>query len=166
MEIAGNPDTTQLDTAARKAIKLFEESHEQIATLLTVMVERTRSALIEELRDSAKSLKSYFSQEEIIGSMRPQGNFMTRDSLAMSQGIVPPHHIVILAWLQSKATAFHNLGELGKIAKRAAAYLERRQTERIVKSESAVERIFIGHGRSPIWWELKEFSRPWTCRPS
>src|ERR1035438_3618281 len=86
----------------------------------------------------------------------PKGQIMTRDSLALSQGIQPPHHIVIEANLQSVGSAFHQIGELGQIAEMAFNYI-RQTTKPSAMATLQDGKIFIGHGRSADWRTLSEF---------
>ena len=53
-------------------------------------LETTKSDVIEELKNQAKGLKAFYSANEIALVNMPEGNVMTRDSLALSQGLQTP----------------------------------------------------------------------------
>lgn len=83
---------------------------------------------------------------------------MTRDSLATSQGwIVAPHQQVI-AEVASLRSPFTTCGDAADLADGAASYISRVEQERMQSAGAAPgERVFIGHGRSPLWRDLKDF---------
>jgi len=140
-----------------KVGETFSKLRDELVTILTVILEDTKSEAIEEIRDEAKNLKSHYSQDQLISVRRPTGQFMTRDSLAMSQGIKAPPHITVQCWLLSWRSYFTQIEELGKIADRVATYL--RQKHRNITSQKGIVdgKVFIGHGRSHVWKDLSHF---------
>ena len=81
---------------------------------------------------------------------------MTRDTVVMGQGTKVPPHIELLAEVRSLQ---HNVGickTAADIAKKGASHLERKSKR--AKAESRVgTNVFIGHGQSPVWRDLKDF---------
>lgn len=154
--VAGNPDLSKLEARSTEVTKLFRNYQSEVVAMLTVALEASRSESIEELRDKAKSLMPFFSVDELISAETPRGSFRTRDQLAASQGIKPPHHVVIACRLSSLGSSFHQIGELGNIAEAAANYLRQKfsQTKTGILSDGTV---FIGHGRSRDWQTLSSF---------
>lgn len=81
---------------------------------------------------------------------------MTRDTTALGQGTIAPPHMMIRAEAVSIEHTFEICKAAAAIAKKAASHIERR--ERKVRRESKVGTdVFIGHGRSLLWRELKDF---------
>ncbi|NRQ42536.1 nucleotide-binding protein [Rheinheimera sp. YQF-2] len=144
----------------QKSIKVgekFSSLKDELVTLLTVIVESTKSESIEEIRDAAKKLKSHYTQEQLISVRSPKGQFITRDSLAMSQGVIAPPHIAVQCWLLSFQSYFTQIEELGKLADRVATYL-RQKYRNTTNHKSIVDgKVFIGHGRSSVWKDLSHF---------
>lgn len=81
---------------------------------------------------------------------------MTRDSVAMQQGFWTPPHIDILIKVDDIRKCIARTKNLMKIVERAMAHMNR-VNPTASESRSNAGRVFIGHGRSPIWRELKDF---------
>lgn len=96
------------------------------------------------------------SSMDVIERMRPRGQFVTRDMMAMGQGSQIPPHMNILAAAISISFTFIAFKELAEIARKAGSHLERKSRK---KSDSMRigTNVFIGHGRSGAWRELKDF---------
>ncbi|PHR30484.1 MAG: hypothetical protein COA36_00285 [Desulfotalea sp.] len=136
--------------------KLFENLKDELVTLLTVILEDTHSEVIEGYRDETKNLESHFSSQSLLEAIRPRGQFMTRDSLAMSQGSIAPPHVGVKCWAYSFKTYFQQIAELAKISARSATYL-RQKFRKTVPGSLLEGKIFIGHGRSLLWRDLSTF---------
>ena len=82
---------------------------------------------------------------------------MTRDTTALGQRTsVWPSNRVIKAEVAAIRQAFNICGEAGEISRKAASHLERKM-KRTVRDARIGTNVFIGHGRSPAWRELKDF---------
>lgn len=155
-KVAGNPDITSIKTRSVEVEKAFRTYQSELIALLTVALESTHSERIEELRDKAKDLRASFSGSELASAKMPRGQVITRDSLALSQGFQPPHHVAISCNLAALASPFHQIGELANIAEAASNYLRQKfaQANTGILAEGTV---FIGHGGSNDWRELSSF---------
>lgn len=81
---------------------------------------------------------------------------MSRDSNAIQAGIKTPPHISVMAKVCAIRSPFTACDELGKLARRVASHienLERRQR----REERIGTKVFIGHGQSHVWKDLKDF---------
>jgi predicted nucleotide-binding protein len=161
-QIAENPDKTNFESRSIEVKKMFRPYHSELMALLSVALESTNSEVIEELRDKAKKMKSSFSQSEFIQAEMPKGQVMTRDSLALSQGFQPPHHVAISCDLLAKRSPFQQLGELSNIAEATANYLRQKYAPAKTGILSG-GKVFIGHGRSSDWKELSSFIGERLC---
>ena len=86
----------------------------------------------------------------------PQKQIMSRDSLAISQGRWVPPHISVLAdvyAIQNTTGITHRLAE---IVRQVSTHISR-QRHRTRDGSITGTTVFIGHGRSLIWLELKDF---------
>jgi len=117
-----------------------------------------------------------FSAQTYIDVMRPK-NVMTRDSEALSQGLQVPPHLAIHVKALTCKSALVECGLLADAAERAARHLARRTPSSSGESRDSTiiigvptpmgtsdkekslqgNHIFIGHGRSRIWRDLKDF---------
>lgn len=106
-------------------------------------------------------------QEEVEGSIapttqdffnlhQPKGQFFSRDSAAVAEGLaIPPHVVVTCQGLELKGAVI-TLKSLSKICLRAAGHIDKfsMMTNDTVPTG---KKVFIGHGRSLLWRELKDF---------
>ena len=81
---------------------------------------------------------------------------MTRDMIAMGQGTRVPPHKIVAANVQSIRQSFGICKGAADISRKAASHIERR-SKKISRDERVGTNIFIGHGRSNSWRELKDF---------
>ncbi len=93
---------------------------------------------------------------DVINAWRPGGPFVSRDMLALGQGLWTPPHVSVLAIVIATRQALDAVEKLAKLARQAGSHLSRLQ-RRARRSETVGTNVFIGHGRSPIWRELKDF---------
>ncbi|XAZ24025.1 nucleotide-binding protein [Sinorhizobium sp. B11] len=153
---AGNPNLDRLREAERDASKSFDEL---IATLTSILHQEhdalPSDRFIDKLLEDAECLRR-FTTLEVADQWAPKGQIMTRDSTAVSQGNIAPPHVLVRAEAISIQNTFDICKKAAAIAKKAASHIERR--ERKLRRESRVGTdVFIGHGRSLLWRELKDF---------
>lgn len=92
---------------------------------------------------------------DFVKSRIPTGQFISRDTVAMGQGFQSPPHLDVWAEVMAFRVPVTVCEALSKTAKRAGAHLARR--ERHSRQQDLGDNIFIGHGRSEAWRDLKEF---------
>lgn len=97
-----------------------------------------------------------FSMNDFVSSMSPKGAIVSRDQSAISQGEKIPPHIACLAEYMLRNGGIEDLHILGQKSEQTSAHLKRRK---LWKQETRTrgQKIFIGHGRSMLWRELKDF---------
>lgn len=81
---------------------------------------------------------------------------MTRDMIAMGQGAKVPPHIDVLADIASIRHSFSICKAAADISTKAASHLERKSRKKMATGRIGTN-VFIGHGRSTAWRELKDF---------
>jgi predicted nucleotide-binding protein len=81
---------------------------------------------------------------------------MTRDTQAMSQGLQVAPHQSLIAHALSGTVLENGIETLASSVREAASHLKRLETRRH-KASSVGTNVFIGHGRSVVWRELKDF---------
>ncbi|NEH44762.1 hypothetical protein GR215_23230 [Rhizobium leguminosarum] len=155
-EKAGSPDLSSLQDAEKEAARGFEEFS---PTLISILHQEKDSfpsdQFVAKLLDDAKDLRRVTSIQ-VANMWAPMGQIMTRDTTALGQGTIAPPHMLVRAEAVSIERTFEICRLAAAIAKRAASHIERR--ERRSRRESKVGTdVFIGHGRSLLWRELKDF---------
>lgn len=136
--------------------KGFDENYDTVLTLVEALLSEEETTSLTRLKDDLIKIKGYYTQNEIIEILRPKGEFMSRDSTAMSQGFIFPVHHIIEAEQIALFSPFKALEELVKCSKQLLNYMEiHSMVERMPKLTAS--KVFIGHGRSSLWRELKDF---------
>jgi hypothetical protein len=154
--LAGGVDISSYQDSSRAAKRHFEEKKAELLSILqTVTSLKKDDAFLTRLRDEAQKTK-VFSGSDFIADQQPSGSLWSRDSTAMSQGIRIPPHVAVLAEVFALRQPFSALEQLAQIAKRASSHIKRLERQRI-REERIGTNVFIGHGRSVVWRELKDF---------
>ena len=86
----------------------------------------------------------------------PPSQEMTRDSVAIQQGIWMPPHIETLEMVEIARFAIARIRKLTNTIKLAIDHMNRRNLSPM-KIEAIGKRIFIGHGHSNEWLKLEKF---------
>ena len=152
---AGNPDMQPAQAFSETAKYTFEDCRAEVLSLLTTALEGHEDSFLSGLKEEIEECR-ILSELDCIKGFRPSGQFITRDALAMSQGLKTPPHIAILARLASFQIPVQVCENLAKVAKRAASHLAKRGLYSR-RTQGAGTNVFIGHGRSLIWKDLKDF---------
>jgi predicted nucleotide-binding protein len=152
---SGSVDLADAMTASQRAAEFFASAKLEILSILENEMHSEPDKFLERLKGDLEKL-DVLSGREIANIWSPKGQFMTRDSLAAGQGNQVPPHIQELADITSHLQSFETCRSGALICEKAASHLERksnrkRETDRIGTN------VFIGHGRSSAWRELKDF---------
>jgi len=152
---AGNPDTSEAQEAAEKGRKFFEHKRDDVASILRTAKGVRDDSFLDKLIEETEATKVY-SLAEFVGAMQPSGSFMSRDTTALTQGLWTPPHFSVLAEVLAMKAPKHACESLVTIVRRAFSHLERTE-KRLAKAERIGTNVFIGHGRSKEWKDLKDF---------
>lgn len=144
-------------TKTSKVIKNEVEDHQANAlSILLPILDDTKTDTY--LADLVKKIQNekIFSYKDFVTIFQPSGQQMSRDMIALQGGFQTPPHISILAEKAAIKSPYTSCVNLNKLIRRAASHIEN-----LAKQETESNRIgtkvFIGHGRSPSWRELKDF---------
>lgn len=154
-EIAKSPNLDEVRQLSNDAKRAFENAKSDVLSLLTTELSRNTDSFLERLKDDVEKMRSH-SQRDVIKAFSPSGGYTTRDSLAAHQGIWTPPHYVVLSEVISLRNPAKNCEQLADIARKAGSHLARQQ-RREKKADTIGTNVFIGHGRSLLWRELKDF---------
>jgi predicted nucleotide-binding protein len=155
-QLAGNPDISKQEYEAQKVRDFFEEAQSStISNLSSACIERPNDNFIAEILEKAKKEKILFPND-FIKALRPSGQFLSRDMVAIEKGLQTPPHFSILSKVWAIRQPFMACDKLAKITRRSSSHLSI-QKQKTVRGQRINNKIFIGHGRSPVWKDLKDF---------
>ncbi|BAS29189.1 TIR domain-containing protein [Limnochorda pilosa] len=151
---AGNPDLVPIEAIAAHGRELAEDSRDKIISILEVRNSHRQDPFLSRLLEDARNAH-VVTTGELIDHLKP-GQYMSRDTLAMTQGLVTPPHIEVVVRVAALRSSAEICSKLLKIAQRAVSHLER-LARQDVREQRVGTNVFIGHGRSAIWRDLKDF---------
>jgi predicted nucleotide-binding protein len=154
---------------AEEAHRAWMTTRPEIESVLRTYLNEREDALVGELVAASRKVRDLTVREVEIAIVSPPGPKMIHDTTAFSQGFFAAPHQQVEARLISMRTAFGACRDLADIAVRAASHIERLEVSQYSKGQGAAvtgENVFIGHGRSLVWLELKDFVKdrmklPW-----
>ena len=152
---AGEPDLSAAINNAKEGRTLFIASKTQIKSMLTIISKTDQDSFVTDLLGKVEKLV-FSSPTKLIETIIPKGDYSSRDSLAAHQGLWTPPHLASLAEVTSLRSPVQSCKTLASITRDIISHLERkdRGCTTMVKSSN---RVFIGHGHSPVWRELQAF---------
>ncbi len=155
VEQAGSPDLSIARSISKNASLMFEVIKDEALILFEHELLNSPDAFLGRLKKDLQRL-CVATKGSIIQSVMPRGEIMTRDMTAMGQGFQTPPHMDVLADVIALQHNIQLPSKGAEILRKAGSYLERKH-RRVRKSHLVGTNVFIGHGRSPLWRELKDF---------
>lgn len=152
---AGNPNLTSVQAAANEATKTFNGAKAEISSILQIENADGIDSFLTRLSADLKKLEP-LTAFQIAQIWSPKRQIVTRDMIAMGQGSKIPPHLRVKADVAAIRQVFSICFEASAIARKAASHLERK-SRRVSQAERIGTNVFIGHGRSLAWRELKDF---------
>lgn len=162
--IAGNPSIENLSKLSKMSETVFEEVKSDTLSILHAQHRIDGDKFLSGLVEKIEKLK-ILDISDFISYWQPKGQKMSRDMIAIEKGFVTPPHISVLANQNALLYPFTACDELRKLIVKVASHIENLES-RSVKDQRIGTNIFIGHGRSGDWRELKDFVKdrlnlPW-----
>ena len=161
---AGDPDLEAARQLGEEASQAFEKEKSEVISILTTELAESFDPFLDRLKDDTEKL-SIFLRSTIVKGLQPSGQIMTRDMIALGQGFWTPPHMSVLSEVIALRHPARTCAELGEIARKAASHLSRKSRHQR-RAETVGTNVFIGHGRSLLWRELKDFIRDRLALPS
>ena len=152
---AGNPDVGALRQFDNEATREFNDCKMNVLSILESEMTRHDDAFLSGLKDKVGKL-SVISKVETAKHLCPSGPVMSRDSTAINQGFKLPPHLDVLSEVASVKNTLEVAESLAQTTRQAELHISRQQVHR-KKVERFGTKVFIGHGHSPVWRELKDF---------
>ena len=135
--------------------KQSTNTEEKFCQILTTALETVADTYLKGLRDNIEGI-SFISQYDIIDGLQPRGEFITRDTVVLGQGMKVPPHIEISSEALAIEQAVQTVVDLGRLARQAGSHIARKR-KKDQRAKMTGTNVFLGHGRSLIWRELKDF---------
>ena len=154
-EVAGHQDFGAVNSFyrdAREQVDLCKSETLSILQTYTENDDRHLAAIGKKISEV-----KFVTPENVINKLAPSSNYtLTNDTSAENQGRQTPPHILLLAEVIALRRAQEPISNLINLVKQAAAHVSRKQA--VSRQRQTVgTRIFIGHGHSAVWRELKDF---------
>ncbi|MDQ3724761.1 MAG: nucleotide-binding protein [Actinomycetota bacterium] len=153
---AENPDLDEIESRSNYARERFASQQGNYVSAMSAVLSRQDDEFLRRLMEEGEKVKAFTRQEAEV-ALLPTGEFMTRDSLAATQGRRVAPHQQIVAQVVALRSPFTACEELAKLADRAAAHIERLSLNIPARTRPQGNSVFIGHGGSPLWREFKDF---------
>jgi predicted nucleotide-binding protein len=154
-KLAGNPDLTKARDLADDAREIFDNKRAELISSITSILERVEDSFLSQIIQKLENLQ-VFRSINYIRMHFPKGQFMTRDSIALSQGLTSPPHIFVQGEVMDVRYAAQACKELTKLSSRTLNHTSKKLLYSGNK-KMVGNKVFIGHGRSKAWKDIKEF---------
>lgn len=132
----------------------FEHSKSEFLSILSITDQSSKDEFLEKLKTEVENTQPG-SVNDCIKVLSPK-NFHTHDTEAAHQGVRVPPHISVVAKLFALKQPVECCEQLAKISRRAASHLETKERQK-QRSQRVGTKVFIGHGGSLLWKDLKDF---------
>ena len=154
-EMAGNPDIGPARLYNEEACSVFREQRGNLLSILEVLLADAESTVLVQMQDAIESLAVH-NEGQVVHLLRPKQS-VSRDSLAVYQGIRTPPHIAVLSEVLAIQNTVGIITKLANLTRQITSHtLRQRRLSQPIPSVGT--RVFIGHGHSLIWRELKDRS--------
>jgi predicted nucleotide-binding protein len=152
---AGNQRPDWCRAEGKKAQETFEEAQQSVLSLIHASSNLLHDRFIKDLMTKIESIE-ILTERYFIERQRPSGRLISRDTIAINEGSVTPPHIVVLSQVHAARAPFHACTNLRKLILSLAKHVQ--NLDLIPIQENRIgNKIFIGHGHSPLWREFKDF---------
>jgi predicted nucleotide-binding protein len=159
LALADVKELTPINDAAKLAADTFAAAKEELLPVLDAVLGGHDDDTVRAQREKLEKLTNCIPAEDLARQEMPGGRYISRDILAMSEGPRLPHHTMFKVQLMEQVSFGLHAGEVAKIARHTARYLEQRAKMKNTRTAKTDGKIFLGHGRSLEWKELKEYIR-------
>ncbi len=155
---ASQADLEAASELSKQALSAFR----RLKPALDSIVETLSASGSEFLANGKASLSKMapMLKEQVLRQWLPNSaGFQCRDSEAMALGSKTPPHIDILCQIALIRNTFHLCDELANTADQIRAHVKRLKVMSVMEKPTMNKEktIFIGHGRSTAWRDLKDF---------
>lgn len=151
----GNPDLTNIRAESSRIAAIVLRLKSDITSCLSIAISERQDIFLTRLRDKTEE-STLHNPSEVLEAILPSGSFMSRDMLALSQGLRAAPHQQVVADVTALNLPSKSAMELSQIARQAGSHLSRLE-RKMLRANLVGTNVVIGHGRSPAWRDLKDF---------
>ena len=152
---AKNPDLVPARKASRRTALIFEKQKELLLAVLRGVSRGNDDPFFTKLTEDAEALEIPTARH-FIAAVIPKQITTSLLNPAKAQGLQTPPHLSVSVDMLSVLAPSSACELLSRIARQAYSHLERTATKQI-STDRLGTNVFIGHGNSPLWRELKDF---------
>lgn len=153
--VDGEATLANAQKTAEELEGLFDKSKNEALALIATLSSTDSSPFVEGIGEDLHKL-TVTSLIEIIDSHSPRRKLLTSDTLAMNQGTIAPAWVVVMSEAMLPRGALEACQSLLALLRKLETFLNLQQSREERRSRIGVN-VFIGHGRSPVWRDLKDF---------
>ena len=154
-ELANNPNLEPACKYNDEATNEFDTQKSTSLSIIETELPNSNENFLQRLKDEIEKL-SVKTEAKITRALRPTGNVISSDYIALNQGFRTPPHFSVISQVLAVQRTISAVASLAKITRQAGSHLLRQRRQRR-HAEIVGTNVFIGHGRSLIWRELKDF---------
>lgn len=151
---AGGTDVREARELSDQLEDTFGDAKATAISTLSTWLGARQDPLVAEYLQEVRNLK-VLSASDFVRLEQPRGSLMSRDSLAVTQGIQIPPHVGVVAEMDTIDCPAVVCKSLLKSVRRAGDHI--RRIEAAGMATNTKRRVFIGHGHSLAWRDLKDF---------
>ncbi|WP_433147027.1 TIR domain-containing protein [Actinomadura nitritigenes] len=155
-ELQDGTSLADISLSVKATEEVFIEAQHEVKSILSSILQARSDSYLEKILQEVDSV-SIMHVHELSNALLPRGQFMSRDSAAISQGLKLPQHQHLWTEAAEVRSTFEACRKLRLLIDRSANHLDRKIEGTVRMGRQVGERIFIGHGRSAQWRELKDF---------
>lgn len=150
------PSFAQLISMADGVAADIDELREELLSVIEACRAQGSDDYLDRMKEEASKARM-ISPETYARACAIQHPPLVNDNRAVSGGTQVPPHVNFRTKVYSIRSLFDSAETLGKIANRVKTHLSSRtKAQAMLKNEKATN-VFIGHGRSSAWLELKNY---------
>jgi hypothetical protein len=149
---AGDPDLSTIERQADEASQGADSARSAAVSILTTYLGERDDIYIAGLSKELFEAEPLTFRQAVTVQL-PRGQLMSRDVSALTAGVAAAPHQEVLARVENAG----NCGRLALLLDRAADHIDRASKRGWSTRSRQGGNIFIGHGRSGLWRELKDF---------
>lgn len=153
-EMAGNPDLSEPSKVSARAKETIDDVKHNVLALLHSKGLYDSDSFLQKLIIEMEKVSAP-DREDFVKSSYPKGQLSTRDNRVEHKLICPPHKAVQCT-VYGITSAFLAADQLNKIIHRISNYIKQLENKMAI-AERIGTNVFIGHGRSAHWRDLKDF---------
>jgi hypothetical protein len=154
-QTAGNPDLNESSERSDELKEICRQAVQEISSIIHVFLEAQDDSYLKKMLDKVEGVKfptaKYFADNSIETK-----RYMSSDYLAINQGVRLAPHQVMAAHARYTLMPEYIANELISISKQIGSHMSRGE-KKLKKLELIGTNVFIGHGRSSVWRDLKDF---------